>query len=166
MTNILIEILTLFALNHLISVMLSNYLVGYILCIIISHTHSDHVHNKKFLKFYCLLHIVNWIFVFFTLLLGDWSNNLVSLFWWLPCYEQRLLNSIINCFRDVFPKWLLPKCSVDHKIYLILDVVTLSIPPYQLQKNGIVTQLMDYSSMGLHIRHQKSPWGAIVILFK
>ena len=51
----------------------------------------------------------------------------------LPHYEQRLLDSILDDFQEVFPNelplTLPPKQNVDHQIELIPGVAHVSIPP-------------------------------------
>ena len=90
----------------------------------------------------------------------------------LPHFEQRLLDSILEDFQDVFPTelplTLPPKRNVDHQIELIPGAAPVSIPPYRLsrlEEDEIAKQLKEYLSMG-HIRYSKSPWGAPVLLVK
>ncbi len=90
----------------------------------------------------------------------------------LTYYEQRLLDSLLNEFLDVFPKelphGLPPKRNIDHHIDLIPGTSPVSIPPYRLsrsEEDEIASQLKEYLSMG-HIRQSKSPWGAPVLLVK
>ena len=90
----------------------------------------------------------------------------------LTYYEQRLLDSLLNEFLDVFPKelphGLPPKRNIDHHIDLIPGTSLVSIPPYRLsrsEEDEIASQLKEYLSMG-HIHQSKSPWGAPVLLVK
>ena len=87
-------------------------------------------------------------------------------------FEQQALDSLLKEFEDVFLKELSqglpPKCNIEHHIDRIPSIIPNTIPPYQLsrtEEDEVASQLKEYLRMG-HIRHSRSPWGALVLLFK